>query len=29
MKKFKLIYWINVLRLYMNFKFYVDKHKNL
>ena len=31
---FKLIYWVYVLRLlfrfikYVNFKFYVDKHKN-
>ena len=33
-KMFKLIYWVYVLRLlfrfikYVNFKFYVDKHKN-
>ena len=27
---FKLIYWINVLKLiiYVDFKFYVDKYKN-
>ena len=33
-KRFKLIYWVYVLRLifrfikYVNFKFYDDKHKN-